>query len=68
MTHPQHTHFAGFDWAGDHHDVIIVDSAGVLVADFRFDHSAAGWQHWRDQIAAWPHLGVAIEPKPLGRG
>lgn len=52
MTHPQHTHFAGFDWAGDHHDVIIVDSAGVLVADFRFDHSAAGWQHWRDQIAA----------------
>jgi len=61
MTHAQLTHFAGFDWAGDHHDVIIVDTGGQLVADFRFEHNAAGWQHWREKIAAWPHLGVAIE-------
>ena len=30
----QITHFAGFDWAKDHHDVIILDRAGTIVAEF----------------------------------
>lgn len=59
--HSELTHFAGFDWAGDHHDIIITDSAGGVVADFRVEHSAAGWQQWRDKIAACHSLGVAIE-------
>jgi transposase len=60
-THAELTHFAGFDWAGDHHDIIIVDASGVLVADFQIEHSAAGWRAWRQQIAAYAKLGVAIE-------
>jgi hypothetical protein len=55
------THFAGFDWAKDHHDVIIVDVHGRIVADFRIEHSAAGWRLWQEKIAAFPQFGVAIE-------
>jgi hypothetical protein len=36
----QLTHFAGFDWAKDHHDVVIVDAQGHIVADFRIEHTA----------------------------
>ena len=35
-------YFAGFDWAKDHHDVIVLDKQGRIVADFRLEHSAAG--------------------------
>ena len=55
------THFAGFDWARDHHDVIIVDTIGKIVADFRIEHSPAGWKSWEEKISPYPHLGVAIE-------
>jgi transposase len=59
--HQTLSHFAGFDWAKDHHDVIIVDRNGKIVADFRFDHSAAGWRQWAETIRQWPALGVAVE-------
>ena len=62
--HEELTHFAGFDWAKDHHDIIIIDTKGQIAADFRIEHTAAGWRLWRDKIAAWPKLGVAIEPTP----
>ena len=61
MTHESLTHFVGFDWAKDHHDVIIVDIKGRIVADFRIEHTPAGWKLWREKSAAWPALGVAIE-------
>ena len=51
------THYAGFDWAHDHHNVVIVDRLGQIVADFAIKHSAAGWQRWREQVAA---LGGAV--------
>jgi hypothetical protein len=43
------THYAGFDWAHDHHEVVIVDRSGKIVADFQIEHSAQGWQRWREQ-------------------
>lgn len=55
------TYYAGFDWAKDHHVVVIVDRAGHRVADFEFPHSAEGWQRFEEKTAAWPNLGVAIE-------
>ena len=55
------THFAGLDWAKDHHDVNIMDRQGRVVARFRFAHSGPGWQEWREKIQAYPALGVAIE-------
>jgi hypothetical protein len=36
------THFAGLDWAGDHHDVAVVDQQGTVVAKFRFAHRYSG--------------------------
>jgi transposase len=56
------THYAGFDWAKDHHDVIIVDRGGQIVADFQIAHTAAGWQRWGEQIAAFgAGLAAAVE-------
>jgi transposase len=55
------THYAGFDWAKDHHAVVIVNTEGRLVADFEFDHSLEGWQGFAEKTSAWPNLAVAIE-------
>lgn len=55
------THYAGFDWAKDHHSVVIVDAQGRIVADFQFHHSLEGWQRFVEQTVAFPNLAVAIE-------
>ena len=55
------THFAGFDWAKQQHQVVILDTRGQTVAEFRFAHEAAGWQLFRQRVAAFPAVGVAIE-------
>lgn len=55
------THYAGFDWAKDHHVVVVVDREGHIVADFEFEHSLEGWKSFADKTSAWPHLAVAIE-------
>jgi len=59
--HEELTHLAGFDWARDHHDIIIVDIKGAIVADFRIEHTPSGWKLWAARAAAYPRLGVAIE-------
>jgi hypothetical protein len=41
------THYAGFDWARDHHAVVIVDQQGHIVSQFQFDHSVEGWKKFR---------------------
>ena len=33
------THYAGFDWAHDHHEVVIVNPSGKIVTDFQIEHS-----------------------------
>lgn len=53
--------FAGFDWAGDHHDVVVVDPHGAVLDDFRIDDTAEGWQQLRDRLARYLHLAIAIE-------
>ena len=55
------THYAGFDWAKDHHVVVVVNRQGELVADFQVEHSLQGWQSFADRTSAWPNLAVAIE-------
>ena len=49
-TFEQLTHFAGFDWAKDHHDAVIVDRQGATVASVTFAHTAEGWAQWREMI------------------
>ena len=51
------TYYAGFDWATDHHDVVIVNRSGQIVADFQIEHTAEGWQRWGEQVAA---LGAGL--------
>lgn len=46
------THFAGFDWAGDHHDLAVVGHAGAVVLQLRFDDTAEGWQCLAERLAA----------------
>jgi transposase len=55
------THYAGFDWAKDHHALLVVDAQGAIVADFEFDHSLEGWQQFVEKTSAWPNLALAIE-------
>jgi transposase len=55
------THYAGFDWARDHHDIVIVDRQGQMVADFRIEHSGPGWQRFREEVKKYSALAVAIE-------
>jgi transposase len=55
------THYTGFDWAKNHHQVVIVDQQGQIVAEWGFDHTAEGWAQWREKIRAYPALAVAIE-------
>ena len=57
------THYAGFDWAKDHHEVVMVDRSGKIVAAFRFDHSVGGWEQFRQQIKPYAALGVAVETR-----
>jgi transposase len=55
------THYAGLDWARDHHEVVVVDPGGQIVADFEFAHSEAGWKSFVEKTAPYPNLGVAVE-------
>jgi transposase len=55
------THYVGFDWARDHHDVVIVDRQGQIVAEFRFQHSLEGWNQFGSRIQNYPAVAVAIE-------
>jgi transposase len=57
----EHPYFAALDWAKEHHDVIVVDRVGTVVADFRFDHTVAGWGHFEQQMQAFGHCPVALE-------
>jgi transposase len=55
------THYAGLDWAKDHHALVVVNRQGSIVADFEFEHSLEGWKSFAEKLSAWPNLAVAIE-------
>ncbi len=62
-TWSERTAFAGFDWASDHHDVVVVDGQGAVAEDFRIEETADGWQQLRARLAKFPGLAVAIETR-----
>lgn len=53
--------FVGFDWANDHHDVVVVDREGPIIEDFRFEDSAEGWKSFRKRLSPYPSVAVVIE-------
>jgi transposase len=57
------THYAGFDWGKDQHQIAVMDRAGQLVLELRFEDSAAGWAALREKLRAFPQLAVAIETR-----
>lgn len=57
----ERTAFVGFDWAGDHHDVVVVDQRGKIVEDFRIDDTAGGWQLLVKKLSEYSSPAVAIE-------
>jgi len=57
----ERTTFVGFDWASDHHDVVVVDGEGSIIEDFRFEDSADGWKSLRKKLSPYPNVAAAIE-------
>src|SRR5512142_1471946 len=55
------THYAGFDWARDHHAVVVINADGQIVSDFEFDHTQEGWKSFLEKTAPYPNLAIAIE-------
>jgi len=55
------SHYAGLDWARDHHDIIIIDRNGQIVADWRIAHSLEGWQDFGAKIKNYAAVAVALE-------
>ena len=54
-------YFAALDWAKDHHDVIVVDRVGTIVADFRFAHTASGWDEFSQKMKPFGKCPMTIE-------
>ncbi|EQD40857.1 transposase IS111A/IS1328/IS1533, partial [mine drainage metagenome] len=57
----QLTAFAGFDWATEKHDVVVLDPQGNRLLEMRFAHTAEGWAELRVKLAPLGKVGVAIE-------
>lgn len=56
-----HRYFAALDWAKDHHDVVVLDANGGIVAEFRFAHSAAGWEEFSRQMLPYAGAPLTLE-------
>ena len=58
--------FAGFDWASDHHDVVVLDRAGQVLLELTFADDAPGWADFAQRLSGTlglqpPGLAVAVE-------
>ena len=56
------THFVGFDWASQKHDVVVVDKAGGVCLELEFDDTLQGWNTLRSKLAA------LVAPAGVGGG
>jgi transposase len=54
-------YFAALDWAQDHHDVVVVDRVGTIVADFRFSHTAQGWEDFSTRMQPFGQCPLTLE-------
>ena len=54
-------YFGALDWAKDHHDVIVVDRSGAIVADFQFPHTAAGWAQFDQRMEKLGRCPMTLE-------
>ena len=62
MNWTEFTHFAGFDWADDHHDVVVLDRQGAIIDQWTFDHTVEGWTECRRKLGSCGgKLAIALE-------
>lgn len=54
-------YYLGFDWAQDHHDVVVLDRQGTLVYQARFSNDAEGWSRLAADLARFPQLAATLE-------
>jgi len=54
-------YYVGPDWSDDHHDLVIIDTQGSVVAATRFDYDLQGWQAAIGLLAEHGRPPVAIE-------
>lgn len=57
------THYAGFDWGKDRHQVAVVDRQGRFVLELGLEDTACGWADLREKLRAFSPVGVAIETR-----
>jgi transposase len=55
--------FCGIDWASDHHDIVIIDDTGTLLARARLDDTAAGLAQLLKMLAE--HADSPQDPTPV---
>jgi len=55
-------HYAGFDWAKDHHDVIVLDAGGKTVADFVSTTLPVAGMSFGKKLAAFPTWRLPSRP------
>lgn len=55
------THFAGLDWAKDHHVIVVVDLQGTIVLQCQIPDTAEGWADLRRKLGPLAPLAVAVE-------
>ena len=55
------THFGGLDWARYQHQLVVVDPTGRIVLSLAFANDAEGWALFRQKVAGFPRLAVAVE-------
>jgi transposase len=53
--------FAALDWACDHHDVTVVNNAGLIMTEFRFAHTADGWKEFSAKMQPFIGAPLALE-------
>lgn len=58
-----HPVFVGFDWAGDHHDIVAVDRDGQIVLNERIEDTEKGWKKLLDALRVYGSPPVAIETR-----
>jgi hypothetical protein len=53
--------FGGLDWASQKHNVVVLDAGGKVLEKFEIQHSASGWQQFRQRLAPYGSIPIAIE-------
>lgn len=55
-----HTHFMVFDWAKDHHQIVVIDRDGQIALDLQIEHIAEGWHRLHEKLLRPAGLDLSV--------